>query len=125
MLSPFEWTTDARAGFDWWSLQPIVNPEVPQLSKFPQPENPIDAFVLARLERRELSPAPQADKRVLIRRLYYDLIGLPPSPNQIQSFVDDQSADAWERLVDQLLQQLKQDLAATRQANQPAPGEIE
>lgn len=104
-LDWFERTTDARAGRDWWSLQPIVKPPVPQLSSFPQPDNPIDAFVLARLERRELSPAPQADKRVLIRRLYYDLIGLPPSPIQIQSFVDDQSPDAWERLVDQLLQQ--------------------
>lgn len=104
-LDWFEQTTDARAGRNWWSLQPIVNHAVPELSRFAQPENPIDAFVLARLEQKEWSPAPPAEKRTLIRRLYYDVIGLPPSPAQIQSFVDDQAPDAWERLVDQLLQQ--------------------
>ncbi len=103
-LDWFEQTNDTRAGRDWWSLQPIVRPVVPQLSKFPQPDNPIDAFVLARLERNGFSPATPADKRTLIRRLYYDLIGLPPTAEEIQSFVADESPEAWETLIDQLLQ---------------------
>ena len=103
-LDYFERTTELRAGRDWWSLQPVVKPAIPQLEKSPQPEHPIDAFILARLEEQDVTPAPTADRRTLIRRLYYDLIGLAPSEEEIQTFVSDQRPDAWSRKIDQLLE---------------------
>lgn len=103
-LDWFERTTEVRAGRDWWSLQPIVRPDVPQLHASHQPANPIDAFIMARLEAARMAPAPPADKRTLLRRLYYDVIGLPPTAEQIESFVADSSPDAWERAVDQVLE---------------------
>tara|TARA_R110002095_G_scaffold78621_1_gene67641 strand:- start:3698 stop:6010 length:2313 start_codon:yes stop_codon:yes gene_type:complete len=102
-LDLFEQTTDVRAGRDWWSLQPIQQPKVPELHSAPQPVNPIDAFILARLEKKQMTPAPAADKRTLIRRLYYDLTGLPPTKTQVEQFEDDTSPQAWEKLIDRLL----------------------
>src|SRR6185369_2057551 len=66
-------------------------------------QNPIDSFVLAKLERAGLSPSPPADKRALARRAYFDLTGLPPTPQQLATFLADQSPDAWPRLIDELL----------------------
>jgi hypothetical protein len=66
-------------------------------------KNPIDAFVLSRLESKAMSPAPPADRRALIRRLYFDLIGLPPSPQAVEDFVHDQDPQAYEKLIDKLL----------------------
>jgi hypothetical protein len=102
-LDLLERTTELRAGRDWWSLQPIIKPAIPRLSKLNQPRNAIDAFVLARLEANDMSPAPPADKRTLLRRLYYDLIGLPPTAGQIAAFVNDDDPDAWCKVIDQLL----------------------
>ena len=102
-LSAYEATTEKRAGLDWWSLQPVVRPQVPQLANQDWASNPIDAFVLAKLEASGLSPAPPADKRTLIRRLYFDLIGLPPSAEEVEAFERDQSLGAYEQLVDRLL----------------------
>ena len=102
-LELFERTSEVRAGRDWWSLQPIQRPEVPGLKSFPQPANPIDAFILDRLEKEEMIPAPPADKRTLLRRLYYDLTGLPPTQTQIEQFESDPSALAWEKTIDELL----------------------
>jgi len=102
-LDFFERTSASRAGRDWWSLQPVVRPPVPPLAGQPQPGNPVDAFVLARLNHAGMSPAPAADRRTLIRRLYYDLIGLPPAEEQIAAFAADRSIDAWEKLIDDLL----------------------
>jgi hypothetical protein len=65
--------------------------------------NPIDAFVLAKLDERGLSPAPLADRRTLIRRLSFDLVGLPPTPREVEQFVSDESPDAYEKLVNRLL----------------------
>ena len=65
--------------------------------------NPIDAFVLAKLEAKGLKPAPEADRATLIRRLYYDLVGLPPAPEEVDAFVNSTDADAYEKLVDKLL----------------------
>ncbi len=65
--------------------------------------NPIDAFILARLESEKLTPAPPADRVTLIRRLQYDLTGLPPTPEEVDAFVADRAVDAYERLVDRLL----------------------
>ncbi len=102
-LDWFEQSTDLRAGRDWWSFQPINRPVPPTLSQFGQPVNPIDAFVLARLEQANMTPAPIADRRVLVRRLYVDLIGVPPSEQQIKDFLDDPSPDAIDNVIDRLL----------------------
>ena len=88
----------------WWSLKPLVRPAVPVV---PNPAarvaNPIDAFVLARLAEKGLAPSPEADRRTLIRRLYFDLIGLPPTPAAVDAFLADPDPKAYEHLVDRLL----------------------
>ena len=88
-----------------WCFQPITNTDPPMVSKGQAgwPRNPIDRFVLAAMERRGLSPAPEADRRTLIRRLSFDLSGLPPEPAEVKAFLADTSANAYERLVDRLL----------------------
>ncbi|HYV32088.1 MAG TPA: DUF1549 domain-containing protein, partial [Candidatus Binatia bacterium] len=87
----------------WWAFQPIHRPPAP-LSNLKSPiSNPIDAFVVAELEANGLRPNPPAAKRELIRRVYFDLIGLPPTPEQVAAFEQDPSPDAWENLVDHLL----------------------
>jgi len=87
----------------WWSLQPVVKPEPPATSNREWSSQPIDRFVLAELESRKLSPAAQADRRTLVRRLSFALLGLPPTAHEVSAFVDDASPDAWERLVDRYL----------------------
>jgi Protein of unknown function (DUF1553)/Protein of unknown function (DUF1549)/Planctomycete cytochrome C len=103
-LDWFERTNDVRAGRDWWSLQPIHRPNIPKLKTTRQPDNPIDAFIIAQLEKQKLSPAPPADKTTLIKRVYYDLTGLPPSHEQIENFKKDSSPQAWEKIIDTLLE---------------------
>lgn len=103
-LDYVERTNEVRGGRDWWSLQPVKRPSIPQLKQGPQPANPIDAFVRSKLESAGITPAPRADRRTLIRRLYHDLIGLPPEEKEIRVFVHNESPRAWEELVDQLLQ---------------------
>ena len=90
---------------DWWSLRPIVRPSLPKLAPRDQAlvRTPIDAFVIARLRDKGLSLSPEADRRTLIRRLYFDLIGLPPSPRDVRQFLDDRDPKAYEHLVDRLL----------------------
>ncbi len=85
-----------------WLLQKPVAPAVPELGEG-APVNPVDAFIRARLRAEGLSPAPPADRRALLRRVYFDLIGLPPSPAEAQAFLDDPAPGAYERLVDRLL----------------------
>ncbi len=92
-----------RAGPDWWSLRPIASPEVPSVRRGDWVRNPIDAFVLARLEKEGLTPSPEADRATLIRRLSFDLTGLPPTPLEVEAFQNDPRADAYDRLVDRLL----------------------
>ena len=104
VLDYFERTNDVRAGRDWWSLQPVVRPLVPALTGAAQPNNPIDAFVGAALAEHDVKPAPRADRRTLIRRLYYDVIGLPPSEFAITAFENDENPDAWQKLVDRVLE---------------------
>ncbi|WP_084427692.1 DUF1553 domain-containing protein [Roseimaritima ulvae] len=97
--------------FDWWSYQPIVRPPVPQPPASPSPQTsppnwvrtPIDAFILQKLMQKGLSPSPEADRRTLIRRLSFDLTGLPPTPEQVAAFVSDPDSQAYEHLVDRLL----------------------
>ncbi len=88
---------------DLWSLRPIRQPALPSVRARTWIRNPIDRFVLARLEAERLRPSREADRRVLARRLYFDLTGLPPPPEELEEFVSDKRADAYERLVDRLL----------------------
>lgn len=86
---------------NWWSLKPLVRPEFPADSST---EHPVDRFVHAKLHDNGLTPSPEADRRTLVRRLTFDLHGLPPSVEDVRAFVDDSSPDAYERLVDRLLE---------------------
>ncbi|GIW80858.1 MAG: hypothetical protein KatS3mg105_2665 [Gemmatales bacterium] len=88
---------------DFWSFQPIRRPAVPKVKNQDRVRTPIDRFILARLEAHGESMSADAEKRTLVRRAYYDLIGLPPTPEEVKRFVSDESADAYERLVDRLL----------------------
>ena len=100
------WTGPAGEddGHDWWSLRPLDRPAVPGLGPAAGgARNPIDAFVRAKLREKGLTPSPEADRRTLARRLYFDLIGLPPGPEELDTFVADPAPDAYERLVDRLL----------------------
>ena len=87
----------------FWSFQPPVRPVVPSIIATSRVRNPVDAFLLAKLEAKGLSFNPDASKQVLLRRLCFDLLGLPPNSEQLDSFLKDQRPDAYERLVDQLL----------------------
>lgn len=102
-LRPGSMTTDRRAGLDWWSLRPVVRPAVPMVANREQISGPIDTFIQAKLDAENIPAAPAADPRTLIRRMTFDLHGLPPTPVEIAAFVDDSSSDALERLVDRLL----------------------
>ena len=86
-----------------WSLIAPKRPQVPQVKNRAWVRNPVDAFILAELEKRGLKPAPEADRRTLARRLSLDLIGLPPEPAEVEAFVKDTAPDAYERYVDRLL----------------------
>jgi hypothetical protein len=103
-IDPFRFTSDRRAGYDWWALQPVVRPELPAVKNPSWTRNPIDVFVLAQLEARGLAPSPEADRRTLIRRLSFDLLGLPPSPEEVAAFVQDEAPDAYSKLADRYLQ---------------------
>ena len=86
-----------------WAFQKPVKPAIPKVREPGRVRNPIDAFVLARLEREGLKPSPEADRATLLRRVSLDLIGLPPTPEEVDAFVNDPSPDAYERQVDRLL----------------------
>jgi hypothetical protein len=92
-----------KKGVDHWSFRPVQNVPVPTVNQRDWPRSPIDAFLLARLEKEGLQPAPDADKHTLLRRVYLDLIGLPPTPEEQQAFLDDSSSHALARVVDRLL----------------------
>src|SRR5262245_5657615 len=84
-LDPFLFTTSRRAGYDWWSLQPIARRAPPSIEDSKSNvRNPIDRFVLTSLHAAKLEPSPQADRRTLLRRVYFDLIGLPPTPAEME-----------------------------------------
>lgn len=89
-----------------WSFEPIAIQKLPEISEESQKwaRNPIDYFIASKHELLKFQPAKQADKKTLIRRLYYDLVGLPPSPEAVQQFLNDDRPDAYEKLVDQLLE---------------------
>lgn len=89
--------------FDWWSYQPIELPIVPAIEDA-WIKTPIDAFVRAKQLENGLAPSPIADKRTLIRRLYFDLVGLPPTPEEVQNFEKDADENAYRNLADRLLE---------------------
>ncbi len=93
--------TDAERQF--WSFQPIGDPAPPVVNNTAWPRGAIDHFVLARLESEGLQPVAEADRRTLIRRAAFDLIGLPPTAEEVDTFLADERSDAYERLIDRLL----------------------
>ena len=104
-----KWSGDANGavvnkkppGNYWWSLQPLQRAPVPRVAS--RSSNPIDAFVIAKLTKEGLQPSLEADRRTLIRRLYFDIAGLPPKPEEIEAFIDDKDPEAYTKLVDRLL----------------------
>lgn len=106
-------TERPQADLDWWSLRPLpksrgVSPRSPttqagKVSHSSFVRNPIDDFIAARLVKGGLAPSPEADRRTLIRRLSFDLCGLPPTPDEVESFLHDLRPDAYEQLVERLL----------------------
>jgi hypothetical protein len=93
-----------EAGRSFWSFRPVIDPPVPEVRETAWPSTDIDRFVLAQLERGGLKHSPPADGTTLLRRVYYDLIGLPPTPLQVNEFLADPSEQAYESLVDRLLE---------------------
>ena len=86
-----------------WAWKPVLEPNLPQVKDEAWGKLPIDRFILARLEKSELNPAVSTDRRTLIRRVTYDLRGMPPTPEEVNSFVEDGSGNAFEKVVDRLL----------------------
>ena len=95
---------DIEKGRQFWAFQPVHNAPIPKVVDTSWPRGSIDEFILSRLEADGLKPASDADRTTLIRRLYFDLIGLPPTPEQLDAVLNDKSPDAIEKLVDQLLE---------------------
>ncbi len=91
----------------WWAFQPLAQVDVPFLANDEWSQTEIDRFIYASLAKQELNPAPLASKRQLVRRLYFDLIGVPPTPTEVDSFMTNDSDDAWEQLVDVLLNDVR------------------
>src|SRR5262245_18477943 len=86
-----------------WSFRPVQRPALPKIRGTAWVESPVDFFILSQLEHNKLGPAPDADRRTLLRRVYHDLIGLPPSPAEVRAFLRDRSPRAFARVVDDLL----------------------
>jgi hypothetical protein len=96
-------TIDLEAGRRHWAFQPPKKAEPPKVRDAGWPRSDLDRFVLAKIEEKRLTANHPADKRALVRRIYFDLIGLPPTPEEVDAFVNDTSADAYEKLIDRLL----------------------
>jgi Protein of unknown function (DUF1549)/Protein of unknown function (DUF1553)/Planctomycete cytochrome C len=86
-----------------WAFMPVANPAPPAVQQTAWPQNAIDHFVLAELEKRKITPSPAANKTTLLRRLSLDLIGLPPTPEEVQAFLADESPQAYAKVVERLL----------------------
>lgn len=97
------WIEQGAKWQDHWAFNPLDRPPVPQIKKTAWIKNPVDNFILARLQKEGLAPSPEADRRTLIRRLSFDLTGLPPTPDEAQAFIQDQNPQAYEKLVDRLM----------------------
>ena len=96
-----------KATWDFWSFKKPIQPAIPEATQFKEGErvrNAIDAFIYPKLDEKGLQAAPQADQYTLVRRAYFDLLGLPPSPAQIEEFVNNSSEEAWPELINKLLE---------------------
>jgi mono/diheme cytochrome c family protein len=89
---------------NFWAFRPVTRPAVPEVKNKEWVRNPVDAFILAELEVKGFKPAPPASKETLLRRVYYAVTGLPPTPEEVTAFVNDNSENAYERVVDRLLE---------------------
>jgi mono/diheme cytochrome c family protein len=98
-----QWIAEGAEYTKHWSFQPIRRPKVPAADRTDWIQNPIDAFILSSLEEANLAPNPKASPRTLIRRLFYSLLGVPPTQIEIESFESNPSSEAYEELVDRLL----------------------
>lgn len=99
-----------KEAYDWdrfrrehWSFKPVVKSDLPPVENRSWPRSPIDYYTLSKLEEKNLEPNAAAEKRILIRRAYLDLIGLPPTPEEVEEFLEDAAANAFEKVVDRLL----------------------
>src|SRR5262249_39569272 len=90
--------TITAADRGYWAYKPLQRPAVPTVKNKAWVKNPVDAFILARIEAKGLSPAPPADRQSLVRRVYFDLTGLPPTPDEVDAFVNDKNPNAYEKL---------------------------
>ncbi len=95
--------TSKRKGADWWAFQPVKHWEPPAVSRMDWVRNPVDQFILARLEKEKSTPSPEASRATLLRRVSLDLTGVLPSPEETRDFLADSRPDAYERVVDRLL----------------------
>lgn len=98
-----QWIAEGANFEELWSLVPPKKAPLPAVKQADRVRNPIDAFLQARLEKEGLKPVPPADRRTLLRRLYFDLTGLPPEPAEVEAFLKDTAPDAYEKLVERLL----------------------
>ena len=96
-------TYDPDKAKSWWAFQPVRRPAIPEVKNAAWPRGDIDRFVLANLEAKGLKPVGDADKLTLLRRVFFDLVGMPPSPETVKSFLADSSPTAFEKVVDSLL----------------------
>jgi len=97
------WDDTAVKESTWWAFEKLARPQVPSLQPAARAQNPIDAFILHKMQQNGLKPVAAANKRTLIRRAYFDLHGLPPDPAEVAKFVSDSSPEAYEKLLDRLL----------------------
>ena len=97
------WINEGAKWQSHWAFSPPIPTSPPRVNHTDWIQNPIDRFILAKLEQKSLSPRPKASPRKLVRRLYFNLTGLPPTPQQISDYLEDERPDSWERLVDRLL----------------------
>jgi hypothetical protein len=100
---PEETGPAASGESDWWAFQEVRRPEHPTVLDVGWPRNEVDQFVLAQLEAAGMRPAPEADRRTLVRRLTFDLTGLPPTPEEVDAFLGDETPDSFDRLIDRLM----------------------
>jgi len=103
VAAPAKYGMSLEEGRKFWSILPVKDPLIPTVKNLSWPRTPIDAFILDRLEKVGISPAPNADKRTLLRRVSFDLTGLPPTPAEMDAFLADSSSNAFEKVVDRLL----------------------
>src|SRR5690606_20299708 len=97
------WIEEGATWSEHWAFVPPARREPPAVQNADWPQSPIDRFVLARLEREGIAPAPKAARETLLRRVSFDLVGLPPTLEEIDAFLADESPDAFEKAVDRLL----------------------